>query len=77
MIVGLSKKTVIAVLIEGIVVGICLLGLAKIISLFILTPPQTIDMDMIKVIFISGFLFHIIFEYTGLNLWYAVNYPAD
>lgn len=73
--IGLSKKTVITVLIEAIVVGICLLGLVKILGNFILTSPQTINTDIIKVIFISGFLFHIIFEYTGINFWYATNYP--
>ena len=43
------------------------------------TDPVTgkIDMDMIKIIFLSGFLFHLVFEYTGINFWYSVNYPRS
>lgn len=28
-------------------------------------------------LFITGFLIHIIFEYTGLNKWYCLNYVRN
>jgi hypothetical protein len=75
--IGTSTKPVTTVVIEAIIVGICLLFFTKLVESFMIKSSQKIDMDMIKVIFISGFLFHIVFEYTGINFWYAVNYPRD
>jgi hypothetical protein len=75
--IGTSTKPVTTVVIEAIIVGICLLFFTKLVESFMIKSSQKIDMDMIKVIFISGFLFHIVFEYTGINFWYAVNYPRS
>jgi hypothetical protein len=75
--IATSTKPVTTVVIEAIIVGICLLFFTKLVESFMIKSSQKIDMDMIKVIFISGFLFHIVFEYTGINFWYAVNYPRD
>lgn len=69
-------KPVITVIIEAFIVGVGLLVLAKLLETFIIKSGK-IDMDIIKIIFISGFLFHIIFEYTGINFWYSVNYPRS
>lgn len=71
----ITNKPVTTVIIEALIVGICLLGFTKLVESFIITSTVKIDMDMMKVIFLSGFLFHIVFEYTGLNFWYAMNYP--
>jgi hypothetical protein len=70
-------KPVITVITEAFIVGICLLALTKLLENFIVKTPEKIDMDIIKLIFISGFLFHIIFEYTGINFWYSINYPRS
>ena len=67
----------ITVITEAFIVGICLLALTKLLENFIVKTPGKIDMDIIKLIFISGFLFHIIFEYTGINFWYSINYPRS
>jgi hypothetical protein len=76
MILGTSTKSVQTVIIEAIIVGICLVFLTKLVEV-IITATKKIDMDMIKIIFLSGFLFHLVFEYTGINFWYSVNYPRS
>jgi hypothetical protein len=73
--IGTSTKSVQTVIIEALIVGICLVFLTKLVEVVIITSAKKIDMDMIKIIFLSGFLFHLVFEYTGINFWYAVNYP--
>lgn len=70
-------KPIITVIIEAFIVGICLVFLTKLLENFIIKTPGKIDIDVMKLIFISGFLFHIIFEYTGINFWYSMNYPRS
>lgn len=70
-----SKKKVINVLMEASIVGICLVLLVKIFSYIAkYIPDITNSSKQIELLFISGFMFHILFEYTGLNVWYSTEY---
>lgn len=51
--------------IEALVVGIFLTILFMIVGRFM--PP-------IQAVFVSGMLFHIICEFTGVNAWYVRSY---
>lgn len=51
--------------VEAFVVGLLLAILFFIVSKFAPTVPA---------VFISGALFHVICEYTGVNAWYARTY---
>jgi hypothetical protein len=72
----MSAKSIQTVLIEAVVVGVCLIGFHYVLS-FALT-------DMIKdtfkdytnffILFLTGAVFHLVFEYTGINLWYSEEY---
>lgn len=64
-----SNRTV---LIEAIVVGLGLIVLYNIVD--IISKYIKMDYGMNVNLFISGFLFHIICEYIGLNIWYAKEY---
>jgi hypothetical protein len=58
-------KTVSTVLLEALIIGGLLAVLYMLISMH--TKPLT-------AVFLSGALFHLIFEYTGVNAWYARTY---
>lgn len=70
-------KSIVTVSIEAIIIGLLLVGFAKIVELFITRSSPTLNMDTLTIIFISGVLIHIVFEYTGINHWYAINYPVS
>ena len=67
-----SKKDPQLVFYEAGVVGLILVVLYSVLSYIL---PRDFIFKHILVLFISGALFHLIFEYTGLNLWYVQNYP--
>jgi hypothetical protein len=60
------------VLFEAIIVGITLIFIALFINKFLepYLPPITQN-KMIDGIFYTGLFTHLVFEYTGINLWYA------
>lgn len=63
-------------LIEAFVVGVLLLLLYKFIhSLFDFFGIKS-DYTFDVILFISGFLFHILCEITGVNNWYLTNSVA-
>lgn len=72
----LSKKPFTLVITEAIIVGLFLVGFVKLTKDYILphTPNLTGQKDLFELFIIAGALFHIIFEYTGVNLWYSREY---
>jgi ABC-type transport system involved in cytochrome c biogenesis permease component len=73
MVFDLSKKSISRIVFEGLIVGICLIIIYKFFEYFLKIEINGIDKTFI-LLFISGFCFHIIFEYIGLNIWYAKDY---
>lgn len=70
-----SLKSPQLVLIEASVVGICLILLVYLAKQFIdYIPDISGNKSNIELFFIVGFIFHVLFEYTGLNLWYSIQY---
>lgn len=70
-----SKKPVLTILIESTVVGAGLIALVYIVENYLSKYlPNIIQNKKMQNLFISGFLFHIICEYTGVNTWYAREY---
>jgi hypothetical protein len=73
---SVSKKSVVTVLFEAIIVGIVLVLLVYLLrTLFYQYIPNISgNKQYIELLFIAGALFHIIFEYTGLNMWHSKEY---
>jgi hypothetical protein len=59
-------KPVLLVLFEALVVGAVLIAFFMGISKFVKSP--------VLAVFLSGAVFHLVCEYTGLNAWYAKKY---
>lgn len=62
------KKSIFRILLEALIVGI---------GLIIMYNPLKYMLNDINhniILFISGALFHIICEYTGVNIWYVKDY---
>lgn len=69
-----SKKSIQLVSFEALIVGVCLAILVYIVKKYITIPNITgYPMD-IELFIIVGALFHILFEYSGVNLWYSLEY---
>lgn len=71
-----SKKSVSKVIFEATVVGLFLIAIIKGVSDYILKyiPDITNSNKQLELLFTAGFLFHILFEYTGVNMWYSREY---
>lgn len=70
-------KPLYQIFIEGIVVGqllIWIFYLTKYIVIPNLVPLFDFRGNIVIAIFLSGFLFHLITEFTGINIWYVQNY---
>jgi di/tricarboxylate transporter len=67
----MSSKTIGLVFVEASVVGIFLILLVYIVKQFEKYLPIKSE---ILILFLAGFLFHSIFEYTGVNAWYSKEY---
>jgi hypothetical protein len=74
---------------EGAVVGIVLIVIAYFVS-YLVNMSGLFKVDLPKdckkwnekyvmeiTLFLSGLLFHVLFEYTGLNKYYVDNYPKS
>ncbi len=70
------KKSFTLVLTEAIIVGAFLIGFVKIVKDYILPriPNLSGYKNDIELYLIAGILFHIAFEYSGINLWYSKEY---
>lgn len=65
------------VVIEGIVVGQLLIWMYYITKSLIvpnLIPIVNFTNNEAAIVFLSGFMFHLICEFTNINLWYVQNY---
>jgi hypothetical protein len=73
---SLSKKPFTLVITEAIIVGLLLVGFVKVTKDYILQyiPNLSGQKETIELFIIAGFLFHIVCEYTGINLWYSKEY---
>lgn len=69
------NKSTSLVLLEASVVGISLILLVYTIKKFLNYIPDFSGYKMeVEFLFIVGFIFHIVFEYTGINAWYSKEY---
>ena len=55
-------------LVEALVVGIVMLAIHYVLSMFITNP--------LIVVFLTGFIGHLLFELSGANKWYCVHGKA-
>lgn len=69
------QKSAIQIIIESIVVGQLLIYMYLLVKYVILPNilPFTVESTYI-ILFVTGFLFHIFCEITGINLLYVQNY---
>jgi hypothetical protein len=70
----MSSKTLNLVLLEASIVGIGLVVLVYIFKQLDVYIPDLFGYKEIQTLFIVGALFHLLCEYTGVNVWYAKNY---
>lgn len=68
-----SLKAISTLLIEATVVGICLIVSYAVIDYFYKKYIK-FNVSQYVTLFTSVFILHIIYEYTGLNLWYSKEY---
>jgi hypothetical protein len=72
----ISLKSFTLILTEATIVGIVLIlffNITDYIFNYYKLDSSNLLYFNIK-LFISGFLFHLLFEYTGVNLWYSEEY---
>ena len=65
------------IMMEGVVVGVGLLAIYMAISFVLDLISDYFKLDRFNLpikLFISGYLFHIVCEYTGVNVWYSLAY---
>lgn len=68
-------KPISKIMIEASVVGVCLIGFYLLANkLRILSNLDCKDMCLYVDLLVAGALFHIVFEYTGVNKWYSIDY---
>jgi hypothetical protein len=71
----LSAKPVSLIAIEASVVGACLILIVYILKNFMTYIPNFSGRrEDIEFLFVVGVIFHVMFEYTGINLWYSKEY---
>lgn len=71
----MSSKSLMSVLGESVAIGILLVVLFLAVK-FVVPSVPFIDNNLIAV-FISGGLFHFLFEYLGINKKYAMDYVKN
>jgi len=64
----MANKTISRVVLEGIVIGIIFIILFRIIKSLLINNDNYIHL------FITAFLFHILCEISGINIWYVKDY---
>lgn len=72
---SVSKKEITSVLIEAIVVGVLLVLFTNLLKPYVSYMPNLSGQpENIELYLITGAVFHIACEYTGLNMWYSKQY---
>jgi hypothetical protein len=65
------NKPISRIIIEAIFVGLLFIPLFMLVQYALLQFKQQ---NMLLTLFLTAALFHIVCEYTGLNLWYVQDY---
>lgn len=70
-----TGKSVGRIFFEAVIVGGLLVVIVYMLKSYLMQfiPKITTD-GWVELLFVAGFIFHILFEYTGLNLKYALEY---
>jgi hypothetical protein len=71
---NVSKKDFHVVVFEAMIVGAILTTIFYFGTFYVFKRASDSPGFSFMVVFMSGFLFHLIFEYTGLNIWYVQDY---
>jgi hypothetical protein len=66
-------KSITVLLLEAIIVGISLVIIALVINK-LPELPTLVNNPMIDGIFYTGLIAHLLFEASGVNIWYSKNY---
>lgn len=72
-----SLKPILTIIFEAIFVGVGLILLYVLTEFFLDYMNISIKNQFTykyTTLFISGFIFHVFFEYSGVNLWYSKEY---
>lgn len=71
-----SAKPVVTVLVEAVVVGVLFVAFVHVTLWYVmpLVPNVSGNKGAFELFLVAGFLFHVVSEYTGLNMWYARGY---
>ena len=69
-----SFKSLSTIITESTVVGIGLIFVYYIVNYIITNYIPQLNLNLHIKLFISGFIFHVICEYTGVNIWYVKEY---
>lgn len=67
-------KQIQTILIEAIVVGVSLIFIALFTQKLEKNLPKITGDPMIDGIFYTGCIAHLVFEYSGVNIWYSKEY---
>ena len=71
-----SPKPFLTIFLEASIVGLLLVAIIKLVKDYLLQyiPDISGNKNTIELFFVAGFLFHLIFEYSGINAWYSKEY---
>lgn len=69
-------KSIPLVLFEAVIVAISLLATFYLVEWIYskVSLSQMTKSPLVDLLLVTGFLIHIIFEYTGINRWYSIEY---
>ena len=67
----MTQKSFATLAVEATVVGICLVILVTILKY---SKAEHYLGNEYALLFVAGVVFHLLFQISGLNLWYSLNY---
>lgn len=71
---GPTPKSVSTVFIEAFVVAIVLTLTFLVLKKLHKYIPKITSNTILDTAFIAGFIIHVVFEYSGINQWYSLDY---